>query len=48
MSERGETLSSERERTTIGDHLLSLGFTTTIGAQSISEEFAGFYPLWFP
>ena len=25
-----------------------LGFTTAIGAHSISEEFAGFYPLWFP
>ena len=25
-----------------------LGFTATIGAHSISEEVAGFYPLWFP
>ena len=27
---------------------LSLGFTATIGANSISEEVALFYPLWFP
>ena len=27
---------------------MSLGFTTAIGAHSISEEVAGFYPLWFP
>ena len=25
-----------------------LGFTATIGAHSISEEVAGFSPLWFP
>ena len=25
-----------------------LGFTAAIGAHSISEEVAGFYPLWFP
>ena len=25
-----------------------LGFTFSIGAQSISEEVAGFSPLWFP
>ena len=25
-----------------------LGFTTTIGAHSISEEVVGFSPLWFP
>ena len=28
--------------------LVSLGFTATIGAYSISEEVARFYPLWFP
>ena len=28
--------------------LLSLGFTTAIGAYSISEKVAGFSPLWFP
>ena len=49
MSERGEALSSERER----EHhwrssFLSLGFTAAIGAHSISEEVAGFSPLWFP
>ena len=25
-----------------------LGLTAAIGAHSISEEVAGFYPLWFP
>ena len=29
-----------------GDHLIVLGFT--FGADSISEEVAGFSPLWFP
>ena len=28
--------------------LLYLGFTAAIGAYSISEEVARFYPLWFP
>ena len=27
---------------------LSLGFIASIGAHSISEEVAGFSPLWFP
>ena len=27
---------------------MSLGFTFAIGAHSISEEVAGFSPLWFP
>ena len=45
MSEReGDGI---RERTTFRDHLLSLGFTVAIGDYSISEEVAGFYPLWF-
>ena len=49
MSERGEALSSERERTTVEDHLFYLlGFTVAIGAHSISEEVVGFSPLWFP
>ena len=48
MSERGEALSSVRERTSYGDHLYVLGFTAAIGAHSISEEVAGFSPLWFP
>ena len=37
-----------RERTTVGDHLLPLGFNAAIGAHSISEEVVGFSPLWFP
>ena len=45
---REEELTQVRERTTVGDHLLSLGFTAAIGAHSISEEIAGFSPLWFP
>ena len=45
---RENKLAQVRERTTIGDHLLSLGFTATIGAHSISKEVAGFSPLWFP
>ena len=49
MSERGESLSSEREREQLWrSSSLSLGFTTAIGAHSISEEVAGFSPLWFP
>ena len=35
-------LTQVRERTTVGDHLLSLGFTAAIGAHSISKEVAGF------
>ena len=27
---------------------MSLGFTTSIGANSISKKVAGFSPLWFP
>ena len=27
---------------------MSLSFNASIGAHSISEEVAGFYPLWFP
>ena len=37
-----------RERTAVGDHLTVFGFTAAIGAYSISEEVAGFSPLWFP
>ena len=49
MSERGEALSSERERERMWrSYFLSLGFTATIGAHSISEEVVGFSPLWFP
>ena len=45
---REENLSQVRERTVVGDHILYLGFTVAIGAHSISEEVAGFSPLWFP
>ena len=48
MSERGEALSSERENSYWRSSFLSLGFTAAIGAHSISEEVAGFYPLCFP
>ena len=49
MSERGESLSSEREREQLWkSSFMSLGFTATIGAHSISEEVARFSPLWFP
>ena len=49
MSERGESLSSERERE---NKLLEIifmfsGFTATIGAYSIFEGVAVFSPLWF-
>ena len=37
-----------RERKVVRDHLCVLGFTFAIGAHSISEEVAGFSPLWFP
>ena len=45
---RGEELAQVRERIAIGEHLCVLGFTFSIVAHSISEEVAGFYPLWFP
>ena len=49
MIERGEALSGVSERTRCGDHLFYFsGFTAAIGAHSISEEVAGFSPLWFP
>ena len=48
MSERGGVRTSERERTTVGDHLCVLGFTFVFGAHSISEEVTGFSRLWFP
>ena len=50
MSEREVTLSSdrEREREVVEIIFMFLGFTTAIGAHSISEEVAGFSPLWFP
>ena len=50
MSERGEALSSERERENklLEIIFMFLGFTTAIGAHSISEEVVGFSPLCFP
>ena len=36
-----------RERIAVEIIFLSLGFTVAIGAHSISEEVAGFSPLWF-
>ena len=49
MSERGEALSlCERETELVEIIFMFLGFTTTIGAHSISEEIVGFSPLWFP
>ena len=48
MSERGSAHTSERENSYWRSSFLSLGFTAAIGAHSISEEIAGFSPLWFP
>ena len=50
MSERGEALSSERERETEAVEIIFMfsGFTAAIGAHSSFGEVAGFYPLWFP
>ena len=47
MREKEEARTREREiLLLLGDHLTVLGFT--FGADSISEEVAGFSPLWFP
>ena len=49
MSERGEALSvRERETEAMEIIFMFSGFTAAIGAHSISEEFSGFSPLWFP
>ena len=46
---REEKLSQVREREQLWrSSFLSLGFIAAIGAHSISEEVAGFSPLWFP
>ena len=37
----------EREREAVEIICMFLGFTTAIGAHSISNEVAGFSPLWF-
>ena len=47
MSERGGARTSERENNCWRSSL-SLGFTFSIGAHSISKEVVGFSPLWFP
>ena len=48
MSERGEALSM-RERETAAVRRSSYYFgVLPFGADSISEEVAGFSPLWFP
>ena len=44
---REKELVQEREKL-LEIILLSLGFTATIGAYSISKEVAGFSPLCFP
>ena len=42
-------LTQVRERTVVGDHLFCLWvLMLPFGAHSISEEVAGFSPLWFP
>ena len=48
MSERGESLSNERERIAVEIIFMFLGFTAAIGAHFIFEEVAGFSPLCFP
>ena len=49
MSKRGEALLVlEREMEAVEIIFIFLGFTAAIGAHSISEEVAGFSPLWFP
>ena len=48
MSEREVALLSEREGEYVDIIFMFSGFTTAIGAHSISEEVAGFSPLWFP
>ena len=47
MSERGSDDTSERDQ--LSEIIfMFFGFTAAIGARSISEEVAGFSPLWFP
>ena len=45
MREEKHSQVSEREQLL---EIMSLGFTASIGAHSISEEVAGFSSLWFP
>ena len=46
MSERGEALSMCEREQAVEIIFMFSGFT--FGADSISEELAGFSPLWFP
>ena len=46
MSERGSVGTSERDKLSEIIFMFS-GFTFATGAHSISEEVAGFSPLWF-
>ena len=48
MSERGEALSSEREREQVVGYHLTIFGALLFGVDSIFEEFVGFSPLWFP
>ena len=48
MSEREDKFTQVGDREVVQEHLHILGFTFFIGAHSISEEFMGFSPLWFP
>ena len=48
MSERGIAHTSERENICWRSYFMSLGFTTAIGAHSISEEVVGFFLYGFP
>ena len=47
-SERGSDHTSERKNNCWRPSFLSLGFTTTIGVHSISEEVVGFFLYGFP
>ena len=48
MGEREVVRSSERETEGMEIIFMFLGFIAAIGAHSISDEVAGFSPLWFP
>ena len=48
MSRREDKFTHVGERETAREHLHILDFTFAISAHSISEEVAGFSPLWFP
>ena len=48
MGEEKFSQVRERETEDMDIIFMFLGFTVAIGSHSISEEVAGFYPLWFP